>query len=133
MKLYKKIFSWRHWLAYLRKQPKHMQHVYAAAFSGGFTLLLAMSILYFDYGFWRMRYVRVEETPATQQQVLNTQSPLDMMSSFFVQARSQLSSIGNSGTSLLEGKEVYTNDDSQTSEQSNLQSKGDTETATSTP
>ncbi len=118
----------------MRKQPKHIQHVYAGFLSGGVTLILAISILYFDYGFWRTRYVRVEDTPASkkQQQGITTQSPLDMMSSFLSEARNQLSSIGSSGSGLLEGKEVYTKDEGQASEQSGMQTKEATETATST-
>ena len=59
--LMKKYGSIKHYIAFLRRQPAHMQHIYAVIFAGSITALLAAIILYVDYGFWHERYVRNEE------------------------------------------------------------------------
>lgn len=114
MKKYvKKYISLTHWLAFLRRQPKHMQHVYALTISGIITTMIAASILYIDYGFWHERYderetLVVVDTYEPQSQVV-PESPMEMLSRFFGEARVQLQNVNTSGKQLLEGKEVYTN------------------------
>ena len=86
-----------------------MRHVYAAFFSGCITLLLAIIILYFDYGFWHERYSRQEiietnnSTAHTSQ--VTVQSPTAMIGSFFQEAKDKLGTIRNATTSILEGLE----------------------------
>jgi hypothetical protein len=110
MKFYKKYFSLRHWLAFLRRQPTHMQHMYAVTFAGLVTAMLGALILYFDYGFWHERYSRSESTRIEAKQepakeVVQASSPGDMMGSFFKEASERIGAIKD--IRPLEGKEVY--------------------------
>lgn len=102
----KKYGSIKHYIAFLRRQPAHMQHIYAVIFAGSITALLAAFILYVDYGFWHEKYVRSEES-SIGEAPQPSQSPFQMMSIFFKTARNQLDTLGTSGADLLVGKEVY--------------------------
>lgn len=104
----KKRFHIRHILPYLRKQPPHMQHMYALAISGVITAFLGFVILYADYGFFRERYYRGEEVLTEEIQApIESKSPFEMVSIFFGEAKDKLKTLEESGTELLEGKEVY--------------------------
>lgn len=105
----KKYVSLKHYIAFLRRQPKHMQHVYAVTFSGTVTLFLAAIILYVDYGFWHEKYQRTEEVK-TQDKEFVTESPVQMLGNFFEEASERFKSIEKSGGSFLEGKEIYSRD-----------------------
>ncbi len=111
MKFYKKYFSLKHWIAFFRRQPNHMQHVYAALFAGSITAVIAVAILYFDYGFWRERYSRTEivkeSVVKNSPQEVETVSPGEMMGGFFKEASARVQSIKNQKIELLQGKEVY--------------------------
>lgn len=112
MKFYKKYLHPRHWLPYLRRQPKHMQHVFSLIVSGLVTAILAASILYFEYGFWRDRYsaseVVVVEKMSEDTEVPSV-SPGTMIGNFFNEATERVKTIKDQ-RSLLEGKELYTKD-----------------------
>ncbi len=118
MKPYKKYLSIRHWLAFLRRQPVHMQHVYAVAFSGIITALLGAFILYYDYGFWHDRYsakdVTVVEKKDTKE--VETISPGEMMNGFLKEVGMRMQELKNTKTTVLEGKEVYTKEESSSTE-----------------
>ena len=105
----KKYGSIKHYIALLRRQPIHMQHVYAAVFSGSVTILLAAVILYVDYGFWRERYDAREPLAVEQVQEKDivTKSPIDMLSSFFGEAKDRFNNPEVDSSSFFEGKEVY--------------------------
>lgn len=115
-----KFTSFKSYIAFLRRQPKHVQHVYAAIFAGGITTLIAVIILYVDYGFWRERYLRedVVIVSTTTAVVSNTdnyidpESPSKMFSRFFGEAGNRLKNISTSPQNLLKGKESYMNTDS---------------------
>ncbi len=102
----KRFFKLKHYLAFLRRQPTHIQHLYAFIFAGTITSLLAGFILYTDYGFWHERYVSTEEV-ATTTEVISPESPTEMLSNLFNDARTQFKSIGKDGTTLLEGKDSF--------------------------
>jgi len=114
MKFYKKYFSLRHWLAFLRRQPSHMQHMYAVAFSATITAMIGAGILYFDYGFWHERYSRSETVATTTIKNVAVQdetvSPGEMMGDFFKEASVRIQSLKDQKVDLLEGKEVYINE-----------------------
>jgi hypothetical protein len=112
MKPFKKYISVKHWLAFLRRQPKHMQHVYAVVFSAVITSLLASVILYYDYGFWHERYSRSDSliTQVKSDEIKNTQSPGELMGGFLKEAKEKVGSINTNPSSLLQTKEVYTKD-----------------------
>ena len=105
MKWSKKYLSTKHLLAVLRRQPAHMRHVYAIIFAGAVTVFLASGILYFDYGFWRERYNRtdVAEVTDTKTAPVHTESPSEMMSSFFKEAANKTKDLHASGTTFLGG------------------------------
>jgi hypothetical protein len=113
MKRYlKKYTSLTHYIEFLRKQPEHMQHVYAVVFAGSITMLIACVILYVDYGFWHEKYIRDRDdtnnlTVATPTE---PESPSTMFSRFFGEAKDRFQSIDTSGSDFLKGKETYTND-----------------------
>ena len=103
----KKYLGLKHYIAFLRRQPRHMQHVYGFIFAGSVTAIIAGFILYTDYGFWHERYVRQEEI-ATSTNVVAPEPPSEMLSRFWDDARAQFKNIGTGGASLLQGKESYT-------------------------
>jgi hypothetical protein len=110
----KKYFSPHHYIVWLKKQPAHMQHVYAAVFAGSVTVMLAAVILYFDYGFWHEKYNRNESltesysSTNTKQEDLTVQSPSDMIGSFLKEAHNKFTSIGSESKSgFLQEKETY--------------------------
>ena len=111
MKRYiKKYIDPKHWLMFLRRQSSHMQQIYSAVIAGIITLAIAGVILYVDYGFWHERYVKedlVVVNASTSQ--VEPESPGEMLSRFFDEARTQLDTINKSRQELLKGKEVYVN------------------------
>lgn len=106
-KVLKNSLSLKHWIAYLRRQPRHMQHVYAFIFSGTITAIIAGIILYADYGFWHDRYSTNEDVLLVEASTRNAESPLQMLSRFFDEAKVQLNNLNTSGGELLQGKETY--------------------------
>jgi hypothetical protein len=111
IKKYEKYFSIHHYISVLRKAPVHMQHMYAVIFAGSVTVLLAMAILYFDYGFWHERYNRsdaseTEEVIQTKPQ-MPIESPGEMIGNFFGEVSNKIKTIGASSTDILDGKDSY--------------------------
>lgn len=104
------------YIHFLRRQPKHLQHVHAFVFSGIITVIIAGVILYTDYGFWHERYQRsddievVDTLISSPVETIQPASPGEMWSRFWTEAKVQFSGVGSIGTSLLEGKETYTKD-----------------------
>lgn len=97
-----------------------MQHVYAICISGGVTALLAVAILYFDYGLWRDRYSRTESfattTIQTSSSEIETVSPGAMLGDFFKEASVRVQAIKSQKVDFLEGEEVYTKESTSTIE-----------------
>ena len=93
----------RNYIRYIRKQPKHVQHVHAFVFAGAITAIIAGSILYMEYGFWRDRYIRGGE----QETIVQDEPPSQILSRFWSEAKKQVSNVGSSNTSFFEGKESY--------------------------
>ncbi len=116
MKFYKKYLNPHHWLAFLRRQPKHMQHVYAVIFSAVVTSLLTSFVLYHDYGFWHERYLRSDSiiTNAENNDIKTTESPKEMLGSFFSEASDRIKSLGVNKTDLLQEEEVYVQESTST-------------------
>lgn len=104
-----KYLTKKHLLATLRQQPTHMRHIYALTFAGVVTVCIASAILYFDYGFWRERYTRTDVLGGTTlaDTPLQTESPSEMMSSFFREASSKIKGMHASSSNFLDGKEEY--------------------------
>lgn len=107
MNLSLKTFTLRHYIRHVRRQSKHVQHVHAVVFAGTITALIALVILYTEYGFWHETY-RAEDSIATEETTtFNPESPGRSLLEFFKEAKDRFSAIGSEG-SLLEGKETYT-------------------------
>ncbi len=99
------------YIRYMRKQPKHMQHMHAIVFAGSITALIAVIILYTDYGFWHEKYQRSDDLVISETVTnpkVESESLGEMLSRFWDEAHTQFGSIGTKGSSLLEGKETYT-------------------------
>lgn len=109
-RILKRFTSFKNYLAFLRRQPTHIQHVYAFIFAGTITTLIAVFILYFDYGFWHEKYSSTTDEHVASTTV-NIESPMDALSRFLQDAKNQLINIDKVGSSLLEGKETYTKDE----------------------
>lgn len=107
----KRYFSLKHYVSVLRRQSKHMQHVYAFIFAGSITALIAAVILYTDYGFWHDRYVRDDSALVVKEEKTQMESPGQALSSFWGEAYEKFRAIGSG--SLLEGKETYVRDNEQ--------------------
>lgn len=103
-------FTFRHFLAYLRRQPRHIQHVYSILIAGSITGIITAFILYTDYGFWHERYIAQNEDGSTATPVV-LESPSEMISRFWNEAKSQVGSIKTTGDSLLIGTDTYKKDD----------------------
>lgn len=94
----------------MRRQSEHVQRVHAFIFAGAITASIASVILYTDYGFWHEKYDRnndlIVEGVITSPKVA-PEPPSEMFSRFWNEARTQFGNIGQSGASMLEGKEIY--------------------------
>ena len=112
----KRILSLRYYLAFLRRQPKQMQHVYAVIFSAVITSLFASIILYYDYGFWHEKYSRSDDLVNVERnnETKSTQSPGELMGSFLKEAKEKVGSINTDPSSILQTKEVYTKEGTST-------------------
>jgi hypothetical protein len=104
MKLHLKNFSLRHYIRYMRRQSKHLQHVHAFVFALVITAIMASFILYTDYGFWHERYVA--EGISSDDVSFEPESPMQSLSHFWQEAKERFSSLGGE-QGLFEGKEVY--------------------------
>ncbi len=102
--------SFRHFLAYLRKQPRHMQHIYSIFVAGTITGIITVFILYTDYGFWHERYIAQNEDGSPQAPAV-LESPSEMVSRFWNEAKSQVGSIEKVGGTLLIGTDTYNKDE----------------------
>ncbi len=107
MKITWKHFTLKHYIRYVRRQNKHLQHMHAFVFAGTITGLLATFIMYTDYGFWHERYDSDEVIAAKKEAEVKLASPGATFTDFFSEAKVRLSAIGTSN--LLEGKETYVN------------------------
>jgi hypothetical protein len=99
------------YIRYMRRQPKHMQHVHAFIFAGAITCIIAGFILYTDYGFWHEKYninddLIIKEKTSTS--TIENESLSEMFSNFWKEAHIQIDDISKTGAGLLEGKETYT-------------------------
>jgi hypothetical protein len=115
MSKYKKYFRTEHYITHLKKQPEHIQNVYAVLFASVITLFLGALILYFDYGFWRDTYSRTEviqeekKSVDTGDPMVTISSPGSMIQDFFSEAKEKIQNINlEKPSSLLEAKESYT-------------------------
>lgn len=121
MKRYlKKYTSLTKYIAFLRRQPEHVQHIYGVIFAGSITALIAFFILYVDYGFWHERYLQKDEVVIIEEGPPHGDSfnekgkkPSDLFSDFFKEAETRFKSIDTSGKNFLNGKESYTSTDTQ--------------------
>jgi hypothetical protein len=102
----------KNYIKYLKRRSKHVQHIHAAVFAGSITFLIAVFILYSDYGFWHEKYRREEvsveaslASSSTKESV--PESPMDALSRFFSEAHTQFKGVTASSGSFLEGKETY--------------------------
>lgn len=105
----KRYTSLAHYIEFLRRQPRHFQHVYAAVFAGTITVVIAMIILYVDYGFWHEKYVK-EELLVTATTTYKAESPTQMFSRFFSEAGTRFGEIKMPSKEMFQGKETYTNE-----------------------
>jgi hypothetical protein len=103
MKFHLKDLTFRHYIKFMRRQSKHIQHVHAVAFAGLITALIAFVLMYTEYGFWHETY-RADDLEAAQTQ----ETPSQSFSDFYLEAKARFHAIGTSGSGLLEGKETYT-------------------------
>ena len=113
LKKYERMLSVHHYIAVLRRQPVHVQHVYAALFAGFITVILASYILYVDYGFWHEKYTRNDEALLVTEVVpkaVNSESvlsPGEMIQGFLKEASDKFKAVGTSESAFLEGKDTY--------------------------
>lgn len=112
----KKYTSLTHYIEFLRRQPDHMQHIYAVIFAGSITALIAFVILYVDYGFWHERYVRDDTNVVATSTVIGApiptpESPREMLSRFFGEASDRLKEIKMPSKEMLQGRETYVGTD----------------------
>ena len=98
MKLRLKDLTLEHYLRYIKRQNRHIQHVHAFVFAGTITGLIAIFILYTDYGFWHETYIsaKVQEENAQNQESLG---------GFWEEAKSRFQAIRNG--SVLDGMETF--------------------------
>lgn len=111
MKFRLKHFTLEHYIHYVRRQSKHVQHIHAFVFAGTITAIIAGFILYTDYGFWHETYRASDASFVTDMETVNEfnpESPMESLSRFLGEAKSRLGSIEFSNGSLLEGKETFT-------------------------
>lgn len=96
-----------HYIRHMRRQSKHVQHVHAFMFAGTITGLIAIFILYTDYGFWHERYTSDDLVLGQAEPAFGPESPGESVARFWLEAKERFGQIGRSGGGLLEGKETY--------------------------
>ena len=112
-----RFLSLQHYIAVLRKQPEHMKQVYAAAFAGCITVIIAGVILYVDYGFWHEKYRRSDvielvDVKTVNDPMVTVVSPTAMIGGFFKEASEKVKTINFSvPDGILEGKDSYTREE----------------------
>ena len=99
-----KHFTLKYYLRYVRRQSKHVQHIHALVFAGTITGLIAVFILYTDYGCWHETYVADDLLVGEEAKM---ESPSESMADFFREAKERFGSIGKASGNLLEGKVEY--------------------------
>ncbi len=109
MKLHLKNFTVRHYIRYVKRQNKHIQHLHGFAFAGLITALIAAVILYTDYGFWHETYI-AEDALVSGDPEYVSESPGQSLGRFWGEAKEQFGRIGSTSANLLEGKDTYTKD-----------------------
>jgi hypothetical protein len=107
MKLQWKHFTLRHYIRFVKRQNKHIQHIHGFVFAGIITALIAFVILYTDYGFWHETYIAEDERPQANEAYVS-ESPSQALSRFWNDAKEQFGHVGSTSANLLEGKETYT-------------------------
>lgn len=107
MKLHLKHFTLRHYIRYVKRQNKHVQHIHGFVFAGIITGLIAFVILYTDYGFWHETYIADDSQMAADPAYVS-ESPSESLGRFWMEAKEQFSHVGSSSANFLEGKETYT-------------------------
>jgi hypothetical protein len=98
----------KNYIKYLRRQSKHIQHAHAAVFAGTITAIIAVFILYYDYGFWHEEYVRGSFGDTSASSSVVTQTPMESFGRFLSEARERLGGIKDTTGSFFEGRETYT-------------------------
>ncbi len=96
--------SFKAYVRYLRKQKEHVQHVHAIIFAGAITLLLAVAILYIQYGYWHGSYERAEVVQ-NENETLITETPKETLIRLFGEGKERFNQ-AISTLSPLEGGEV---------------------------
>lgn len=107
----KKYTSITHYIEFIRRQPRHAQHIYGVIFAGSITAVIAFFVLYIDYGFWHERYISedIVKATSTEDQVV-LESPSKMFGSFMKEAGERFKEIKIPNKDILEGKETYSSD-----------------------
>jgi hypothetical protein len=109
----KRYTSLTHYIEFLKKQPRHAQHVYGAIFAGTITGLIACFILYADYGFWHERYIRADDVAVAHGEEsvpkVKPESPSEVFSRFFGEVGERFGAIKMPSMDMIKGSEVYTN------------------------
>jgi hypothetical protein len=106
MKMRIRNFTLKHYIRFMRRQNKHIQHVHAIAFAGIITALISGVLLYTEYGFWHETYV-AEDALVVVDPNAPVVSPSESFKRFFEQARDNFRNMGTSTSGLLEGKETF--------------------------
>jgi hypothetical protein len=107
MKFHLKNLTFGHYIKYMRRQSKHVQHLHAIAFAGLITIAIACVLMYTEYGFWHETY-RADTLIADETGTTTAEPPNASLPNFFREAAARFHSIGSSSANLLEGKETYT-------------------------
>ncbi len=99
--------SLKGYLRFLRRQHVNIQHAHAFFFAFVITMFVAISILYFDYGFFRTKYdksIVILEEKIEEEQL---ESPGEAMGNFFKEAKDRISNIKDESKNFMSGKEEF--------------------------
>jgi len=107
MRFVLKYLTLRHYIRYMRKQSKHVQHVHGFVFAGIVTAAIAAVLMYTKYGFWHETYHAYDPEIAKMEEV-ESESLGQSFSRFILEAKTRFGAIGEASAELLEGKETYT-------------------------
>lgn len=100
----------QHYISFLRRQHVRVQQIHSLLLAGVITVLLAIIVLYSQYGFFHTRYDRnkiIAEEKITSETPQKLESPSEMLSNLFKEGQVRFSNIGSSTFNFFDNKEVY--------------------------
>jgi len=101
-------FSIKTYIRHVRRQKPHIQQLHAALFAGTITLILALLILYLEYGYWHTSYNRSYHASSTNNdETVLTETPSQTIARLWGEGKDRLIGIQSSFHPLTGGGTTF--------------------------